>query len=35
MWNIPIMMSEVHVLIQDLLILFCWFSLILFTCRVL
>lgn len=32
---IPIMMSEVHVLIRDLLVLFCWFSLILFTYRVL
>lgn len=31
MWNIPITESEVHILI---LILFCWFILILFTHRV-
>lgn len=30
MWNVPITMSEVHLLIQDIPILFCWFSLILF-----
>lgn len=33
MWNIPITESEVHILIWDLLILFYWFILILFTHR--